>query len=257
MLTMLLCLAAMLVVLIAVAHVQADQAERSRIDPTPEADPVPASELEIGEVRIVDAADAVNIREPQLRWRKLDGPFDAAPAEAAPSRADRARYLAQDLSRRLTVWTRPDGTPVHVAYCRGAPGGCETRIEALSRELVDAADAHDLDPYLLAAVAIRESGLDPAAIGPSGEGGIVQLHPQGVGAGVRYVRSAAYRARCERRPDACQAEVLEVGAAHLAEAIEGCGGVEAGLGAYNRGRCGETAYSRRVLAERERLVGGT
>jgi hypothetical protein len=58
--------------------------------------------------------------------------------------------------------------------------------------------------------------------------------------------------RC--RPGACQEEVLDVGARLLARTIERCGTVRDGLGAYNRGECGETDYARNVMLERQRLL---
>ena len=111
-----------------------------------------------------------------------------------------------------------------------------------------------IDPFVLAAMAFRESGFDPFATGAAGEVGIVQLHPRGIGRSVRFIQNERYRERCRREVGACQREVVEVGAAHFAEAITTCGGVSDALGYYNRGICGETDYSRRVLRERERLV---
>jgi hypothetical protein len=113
---------------------------------------------------------------------------------------------------------------------------------------------HGLDPFVLAAMAIRESGLDPFVQGAAGEWGIVQLHPRGIGGRVRFVQSEAYRQRCRRSAGACQREVLEVGANHLAEAIQACGSLNEALGRYNRGVCGETAYTRRVMREHARLL---
>jgi hypothetical protein len=111
-----------------------------------------------------------------------------------------------------------------------------------------------LDPFVLAAMAVRESGLDPFATGPAGEMGIIQLHPHGIGRDARFVRSEAYRTRCRRDPGACQREILQIGADHLAAAVTECGGLEAGLGAYNSGVCRETAYTRRILRERAELL---
>ncbi len=178
----------------------------------------------------------------------------ADPGPAPDSGHADARTLAQALDQRLTVWTTPRGRRVHVSHCRYAKGGCPARIEAFAQVITHAAEQNGLDAFLLAAVAMRESGFDPAAIGAAGERGIVQLHPRGAGARVRYVRDDRYRERCLRQADACQGEVVDVGATLLAEAIQHCGGLERGLGMYNAGRCDETRdYVRRVLAERERL----
>lgn len=172
----------------------------------------------------------------------------------ADPRADIER-LADAFDHRLTVWTTPHGRRVHIGHCRFAKGGCEARLRAFAEVITDAAARNNLDPLLLAAVAVRESGLNPAALGAAGERGIVQLHPQGAGSRVRYVRDENYRTRCLRRTDACQNEVVAVGATLLSEAIEHCGGLEAGLGMYNAGVCDPGRdYVRRVLAERERLA---
>lgn len=161
--------------------------------------------------------------------------------------------LVRALDRRMTVW-RTRSRVVYVSHCRTASGGCRQRLTTFARLIGDASERHGLDPFLLAAVAVRESGMDPTAAGPAGERGIVQLHPRGSGARTRYVRSEAYRRRCARRPDACQAEVLDVGAQLLARSIDRCGTVRSGLGAYNRGECGHTGYADRVMRERQRLL---
>lgn len=165
--------------------------------------------------------------------------------------------IAQALAARLTIWVAPSGTPTYARHCRDAPTGCEERIATLAALLQEAADRHGLDPWLLAAVAVRESMLNPAAIGARGEAGIVQLHPRGAGHDMRYVQDRAYREQCQSRVDACQAPVVERGAQHLAEAIEGCGGLRGGLGKYASGRCGAAGnYVDRMLAERDRLMSG-
>lgn len=179
---------------------------------------------------------------------------EARPAEGAREADDAPHAVARALDARLTIWRTPRGEVVHVRHCRDAPGGCRARLAAFARILVEAARAHDLDPFMLAAIAIRESGLDPLAEGSAGERGIVQLHPQGVGRNVRFVQNEAYRRRCARDPAACQREVVMVGAELVARSIASCGSVEAGLGMYNRGVCGETDYTRRILAEREQLL---
>jgi len=163
--------------------------------------------------------------------------------------------LERALSARLTVWTTPTGRRIFVSHCRSYRGGCESRIASFAQLIADAAQRHSLDPFLLAAIALKESGLNPVAVGQAGERGIVQLHPLGVGRRVRYVQQEQYRSRCLRQPHACQAEVLETGARLLATSIERCGGLEAGLGMYNAGRCTEEVpYIRRVLREQARLV---
>lgn len=182
---------------------------------------------------------------------------EAGPAEDGeseePAPPPAALALARALEARLTVWEHRDRR-VYVRHCRRARVGCRERVVALARLIAESAHRHAVDPFLVAAIALRESGLNPFAEGSAGERGIVQLHPRGVGSRVRFVRSETYRRRCERRPDACQAEVIEAGARHLASAIARCGSTAEGLGAYNSGVCQVTGYSRRVLAERESLL---
>lgn len=178
---------------------------------------------------------------------------DERSIEEREAEAATAVALARALDERLTVWQAGDRR-VYVSHCRGARVDCRARLVAFARILTSAGYRHGVDPFLLAAMALRESGLNPFAEGGLGERGIVQLHPRGVGSRVRFVRSEGYRRRCERREDACQGEVVDEGAAHVASAIERCGTVEAGLGAYNSGICQVTAYSERVLASRVELL---
>ena len=122
---------------------------------------------------------------------------------------------------------------------------------------IEAGERHGVDPWLLAAMALRESGLDPSALGRRREAGILQLHPRGAGRDMRFVQDEDYRERCLRTVDACQAEVVERAARTLADAIEECGGLRRGLGAYAAGHCtGRGPYATHVLEERDRLRGG-
>jgi hypothetical protein len=195
-----------------------------------------------------------------VRIRLLFLSFVLCVGLVVPNRADAGLEpvtdnLTRALEARLTVWRTPAGRRIYVSHCRTFRGGCESRIASFARMIADVADRHDIDPFLLAAIALKESGLNPAAVGLAGERGIVQLHPLGAGRNVRYVQQERYRNRCVREPDACQAEVLEIGARLLSSSIARCGGLEAGLGMYNAGRCSDTLpYVARVLRERDRLV---
>lgn len=154
----------------------------------------------------------------------------------------------------MTVSTRADGSPVLSRRCREGAVDCRSRLDAFARLIVGAARRHGIDPWLLAALAWRESGLNPAALGRHREAGIVQLHPRGAGRGVRYVEDAGYRERCQAEVDACQGPVLDRGAHTLAGAIERCGSLVAGLGAYASGHCTEGGVLQsRVLEERRQL----
>lgn len=162
--------------------------------------------------------------------------------------------LTRALEARLTVWQTPDGDRVHVSHCRSEPQGCRTRVEVFARWIAEVARSHGLDAFVLAAMAVRESGLNPFARGSAGEYGLIQLHPRGIGRNVRFVQNESFRTWCRNRPGACQREVLEIGARHLAQAVESCGSLNAALGAYNSGVCGETRYTRLVLEERGILL---
>ncbi len=167
--------------------------------------------------------------------------MDAHGQEPVQAQIERA------LRARLQIWTRPSGRPVYVRHCRDAHGGCEARTRRLSELFVQAGHAHRVDPWLLAAIAVRESGTNPNAVGGRGEFGVMQLHP-----GSRRGREASLR--CAGAPGTCPAEDVDVAAALVRVGIDRCGTEATALGLYNAGRCGETTYSRGVLAMRAVLV---
>lgn len=181
------------------------------------------------------------------------GDEPCTPPESCGDPGPTAVALARALEARLTVWQRRSG-PVYVWHCRQARVDCRARLVAFARLIAVAAVEHGVDPFLVAAMALKESGLNPFAEGSAGERGIVQLHPRGIGSRVRFVRNDRYRERCERRPDACQGEVLAAGAEHIADAMARCETVLEALGAYNSGHCIETPYGNRVMEERENLL---
>lgn len=172
---------------------------------------------------------------------------------------DPTPLLQQALRFRVTVHTnKKTGHITAASHCRHASGGCDKRLLEFAHYLKEAGEAHNIDPWLLAAMAFRESGLNPFAIGGVGELGILQLNPKNARSrGVRFVRDQWYRKRCQREPGACQREVVDRAAQLLATSIEQCGGnVEQALGMYNTGRCGGNEdYARRVLSEVEKLKG--
>ncbi|MFW6067286.1 MAG: transglycosylase SLT domain-containing protein [Myxococcota bacterium] len=186
------------------------------------------------------------------------GACETREAEAEPEPPPVTDGTAQRLARAFAGWvtvrTRPDGVPIYAPQCRRFEGGCPARLAALAGMIAQEADRHDLDPFLVGAIAVKESGLDPAAVGPRGSVGILQLNPRGVGAGLRFTRDAAYRNRCARtQADACQGPIVERGVKHLADWIERCGDLVQALGGYNSGECRRTGYGRRVVHLRKRL----
>jgi len=180
------------------------------------------------------------------------GDAHAQPIDAA--RLERALRVAVSVGA-------PERVPV--AHCRHAgprmPSGlgrwarCERRLARFATYFERAGRTQHVSAWTLAAMALRESGLNPWAQGPAGEGGVMQLHPRGIGAHEPFVRSERYRRQCRHAVGACQWPIVLAGARHLARWIARCGSESSALGGYNRGRCGETAYSRGVASTRARL----
>jgi hypothetical protein len=169
---------------------------------------------------------------------------------------DPTPLLQQALRFRVTVNTSKHGFMTAAYHCRHASEGCDRRLLEFARYLKDAGEANGIDPWLLAAMAFRESGLNPFAVGGVGELGILQLHPKNARSrGVRFVRDEWYRHRCQREAGACQREVVDRAAQLLAQSLEQCGGdLDKALGMYNTGRCGGNgSYAKRVLTEMEIL----
>ena len=147
-------------------------------------------------------------------------------------------------------YQRPDGTHPFVAHCRQRRGGCEAYARRYALLFDTYAERARIDPFLLAAVALHESALNEDAIGGVGETGVMQIHP--------HSRIASWVRRwCRTSPSDCDAIHVQAGASVLGSAIRSCGNEADGLGLYNRGACGETSYSRAVLALRDRLRGGS
>lgn len=174
---------------------------------------------------------------------------------AMASFAQAQTSLHEKLIEALTVWTTPTGQRVVIAHCRYARMGCAKRVELLAQWIEEAAARHGVDPLVLAAIALHESGMNPFALGSVGEAGIMQLHPRGVGRNLRFVRDERYRDRCKRVSGACQQQIIERAASLLAIATIKCGSIPRALGYYNSGHCQHTAYSGRVLRKHQALSG--
>ena len=167
--------------------------------------------------------------------------------------ADDEDRLAAALERRLTFPSSlKSGRPAHVGHCARAPEGCRVRAETFAAYFFDEGASAGVSPWLLAAVAVQESRLRPAAEGSCGKWtcrGIMQIHERWRGA-PPYIRSERTRGRCNREVGACQRPVVSFAADLLKTQIERCGSTAAGLGAYNTGRCGRGAkYARRIDRE--------
>lgn len=183
----------------------------------------------------------------------------AVVAAVANARADvdASPLLQRAIRFRVSVHTnKRTGNTIPVYHCRQAREGCDRRLLEFAHYLVDAGERNGIDPWLLAAMAFRESGMNPFAVGNVGELGILQLHPKNPRVrSVRFVRDQFYRQKCRKEAGACQAEVVDRAAEILARSMAMCGGdLNLALGAYNTGKCGgNTRYAERILSERDAL----
>ncbi len=176
---------------------------------------------------------------------------------SALAEGDNTRLLAQAMRTTLMLnHSEGSAEPVFVRHCRDAKAGCPARLEAFSQYFAEAGVRYNVDPWLLAAMAFRESSLNPFATGPVGEQGLLQIHPQSPwGRQVRFVKDATFRQRCLRQTGACQRELIQGATDLLARSLRLCDGdLIAALGSYNTGRCGGNPdYARKVLETRNEL----
>jgi hypothetical protein len=181
---------------------------------------------------------------------------DAIDYRAAVGKHPTSLALARAIDARLTIRENREGDPIHIQHCRIVEGGCRARVATLSRLITEASNRVGVDPFLTAAIAMRESGLNPLAVSPVGARGVVQLNPRYRGKTVPFVYNERYREQCARRPGACQREVLDAGLGLYKWAVSRCDGdVERGLAWYNSGRCDKrNGYAASVLRERRRLL---
>jgi hypothetical protein len=180
------------------------------------------------------------------------------PLAAQPGNdGDTVYQLSQAMRARIAVSYTKTGRTIPAYHCRHAPEGCDARLSTFAQYLVDAGTRRGIDPWLMAAMAFKESGFNPFALGSLGELGILQINPGRRDAKtVRFIRDEWYRRRCRKEPGACQREVVDHAAEVLSRTLERCArDVKDALGAYNTGRCGgNDRYAKRILAEREELL---
>jgi hypothetical protein len=169
---------------------------------------------------------------------------------------DTSPLLQQAMRFRVAVHKRRSGVSIPIYHCRQASEGCDRRLNEFAHYLIDAGEKNGIDPWLLAAMAFRESGMNPFVVGAVGELGILQLHPKNPKVkSVRFVRDRYYRQRCRKEAGACQREVVDRAAEILARSMDMCGGdLYLALGAYNSGKCGgNRTYADRIIVERDAL----
>ena len=125
----------------------------------------------------------------------------------------------------------------YVKHCRRAKEGCEARVEQMSEQFLLAAEEQRLDPLLLVAIALHESGLNPDARGKKGERGPMQVLP-------------SHLRRVDRAHDPYY---IRTATELLRGYVDWCDGkLKPGLGTYNGGmnfgKCPRTTkYSRMVM----------
>lgn len=137
--------------------------------------------------------------------------------------------------------------PVYISHCRNAKEGCEARMEMFAKIFFDAGKETGVDPFLLAAVAMRESGLNPDRVGKIGEMGLMQLHPHSrAGRETRLI--------CKADQSACVGMQIFSAARLLQRNLRQCGSLPRALAAYNTGRCMPTDYARKVFSTRARII---
>jgi hypothetical protein len=152
------------------------------------------------------------------------------------------------------------GSGKHVGHCRKAPKGCPARVRLFSGWIVRESLRHGLDPWLLAALIMHESGANPYASGTIGERGLVQIAPGTARkfAGVaNWYRDPLHRDACAEIYGACQAPFVEAAAIILRRSLDACGSEDAALMRYGSGRCieGGGRYARGVRYHRRKLLG--
>ena len=166
---------------------------------------------------------------------------------------DQVELLSGAMRSRVAIgMNKRTGRTIPASHCRHAVEGCEQRLSQFASYLVKAGESYGIDPWVMAAMAFKESGFNPFAMGSLGELGILQINPGRRDAReVRFIRDQWYRNRCRKQPGACQQEIVNHAAHVLARSVELCGGdLEAALGAYNTGRCnGNRRYTKRILDE--------
>jgi Transglycosylase SLT domain len=170
---------------------------------------------------------------------------------------DTSPLLQQAMRFRVAVHkNKRTGVSIPIYHCRQASEGCDRRLTEFAHYIIDAGEKNGIDPWLLAAMAFRESGMNPFVVGAVGELGLLQLHPKNPKVkSVRFIRDAYYRQRCRKEAGACQREVVDRAAEILARSLAVCDGdLYRALGMYNSGKCGgNKSYADRILVERDAL----
>lgn len=180
-------------------------------------------------------------------------------------------YRAMDWIQTVP-YTRQVGRPQHWVHCRKAKVGCRARLEALAAYFVAAGELYQIDPWLLAGQALKETHYHPFAQGAGGERGVMQFHPRSSRSRpLRFLWADHYRSRCEGTYGECQWPVVREAAHYLRDAWDRCSELfrartrrepsehvarAMALSAYNRGKCYESSSYAAAVEHRVKLLKG-
>jgi len=147
---------------------------------------------------------------------------------------------------------------VYYKFCR-EDKICVYSVMEYAKYIFQYAIEFDLDPWLIAAIALHESNYNAFAIGKKGEKGLMQLHPNSPwGKKSKFVKNKQYWKYCKNVIGHCQWEVIGIAAETLKGHLRAFGELEKALSAYNTGspNLGNKKYVKSVKDKREILIKG-
>lgn len=149
-----------------------------------------------------------------------------------------------------------DNTLVYHKFCRLDPF-CLDSIRVYAKYIFKYSLEFDLDPWLLAAIAMHESNYNASTVGGIGERGLFQLHPYSPwGRKSKFVSDKKYNKLCKSRIGHCQWEVTGIAAETLRAHFDDLKRLENVLTIYNTGHAKPVRriYVKSVLEIRKRLI---
>lgn len=127
---------------------------------------------------------------------------------------------------------------VYYKFCReyGDNKLCEMHIREYASQIMKYSLEFNLDPWLMAAIALHESNYNAFLKGSKGEMGLFQLHPYSPwGKKSFFVKNKTYRNDCKAVRGHCQVEVVGIAAELLRSLLDTSGSLEKALTSYNTG----------------------
>jgi hypothetical protein len=134
---------------------------------------------------------------------------------------DMISYIAAAI---LSLCSMPGG-----GFCEQLGDRPAKRARELASVLFDAAESHHIDPFMLTALAFRESSFDQSAVSAAASFGLLQVNARGWG---RVALS-----RCLVSPEDCLRSQVQAGAEALAHYARKCGPDARAVAAYRHGHC--------------------